>query len=188
MFNLKFNKQAALVALIVTAGSSMSLAANADSGVYIGGAGGESRVNDSDFDDNNRVGKAIVGGKFNNYIGVEAAYNDFGDGGNNGYTYDLTGETLALVGYLPFTDSFNIFAKVGNLWWDDDAKVLGVSSRHDGEEIFYALGMNFNFTKVLTLRVELERYKVELSQDEIGPGVDGSFDLDVATVGVLFNF
>ena len=48
--------------------------------------------------------------------------------------------------------------------------------------------MNFNFTKTLALRVELERYKVELSQNEIGAGVDGSFDVDVASVGLVLNF
>ena len=50
--------------------------------------------------------------------------------------------------------------KAGNVWWEDDVEVLGVSSDHDGEEIFYGVGMNFNFTETVALRVEMERYKV----------------------------
>lgn len=190
--NSKLNKRVVSIALCATMGSASLMFAGqvaAEPGLYVGGAYGQSRVNDSDFDDDNQALKAFVGGKFNDYLGLELAANDYGNAEGNGYSSDLTGVTLALMVYLPLTDSFELFVKGGQLWWENDVKVLNTfDDTLDGEEIFYGAGMNFNFTETLSLRVELERYKVELSQSEIGVGVDGSSDVDVASVGLLLNF
>jgi len=188
----KLNKQVAGIALCATIGSAAIIFAGnaaAEPGMYVGGAYGQSRVDDSDFDDNNPAYKIFVGGKFNDYIGLELAGNDFGEAESGIYSSDLTGVTLALMVYLPLTDSFELFVKGGQLWWENDVKILNTyNDKLDGEELFYGVGMNFKFTDTLSLRVELERYKVELSQNEIGVGVDGSFNVDVASVGLLLNF
>lgn len=192
MMNLKLNKQVTGIALCATMGSASMMFAGhaaAEPGMYLGGAYGQSRVDDSDFEDDNEALKVFVGGKFNDYIGLELAGNDYGESENNIYSSDLTGLTLALMVYLPLTDSFELFVKGGQLWWEADTEVFGTyDDTLDGEETFYGVGMNFNFTDTLSLRVEMERYKVELSQSEIGVGVDGSSDVDVASVGLLFNF
>lgn len=192
MMNDKFNKQIVGIALSATIGSGLlafASQASAESGMYVGGAYGQSRVNDSDFDDDNEALKAFIGGKFNNYIGLELAGNDYGKAEDNGSSSDLTGITLALMLYLPLGDGFELFAKGGQLWWEDDVRILNTfDDTLDGEEVFYGLGMNINFTDALSLRIEMERYEVELSQSEIGVGVDGSSDVDVASVGLVFNF
>jgi len=196
MINLSTKKLATRVALAVTLGSSVFLSANnaladakADSGFYVGGGYGQSRVNDSDFNDNNPASKLFAGLKFNNYIGIEGAMNRYGTAEHAGYTSKLTGNTLALVGFLPLSDNFNIFIKGGKLWWRDEVTVLSTfHGTMDGSERFYGVGMNFNLTEMVSFRAEMERYKVELSQNEIGVNVDGSSTVDVASVGILLRF
>ncbi len=68
MTNLITRKQASRVARIVILGSSVFLLANnalaevkADSGFYVGGGYGQSRVNDSDFNDKNPASKLFAG-------------------------------------------------------------------------------------------------------------------------------
>ena len=194
--NFSNRKQASRVALFVALGSSVFLSANSaladtkeDSGFYVGGGYGESRVNDSDFNDNNPASKLFAGLKFNNYIGIEGAINHYGTAEHAGYSSKLTGNTLALVGFLPLSDSFNIFIKGGKLWWRDEVTVLNTfHGTMSGDEKFYGVGMNFNLTEMISFRAEMERYNVKLSQSEIGVNVDGSSTVDVASVGILLRF
>lgn len=179
------------IALAVSMASGLWVAANsatAEPGFYVGGAYGLGRVNGGDFEDDTSVLKAFVGGKFNDYVGLEVAVHDFGEAEDSGFSSELTGGSLALMGFMPFTDSFEVFVKAGNLWWENDLRFLGFKSSQDGEEFFYGLGANFYFNPTLAVRLELERYEVELSSDEVGIDIDGSTDVDVASVGVVFNF
>lgn len=175
----------------VVAGSGFSVATNsalAEPGIYVGGAYGIARVDSGDFDDDTHELKAFVGGKFNDFIGVEAAANDYGEAKGRGYKTELNGYTLALVGYLPLGNQFDLFAKAGNLWWRNDYTILGYSDDFSGNELFYGLGAQFNFNENFALRLEMERYKVEFSHDEIGFNINETFDVDVASVGVVFTF
>lgn len=179
------------IAIAATMGTGMLFAsstASAEPAFYIGGSYGMSRVDNSDFSDNTNVLKAFAGGKFSDYIGIEAAALDYGSAEDNNFKSDLTGMSLALAGFLPFTNSFEGFIKVGNLWWENDVRFLGFKDSLDGEELFYGVGANFYFNKTLALRIEMERYEVELSSDEIGVDLNGTTDVDVASVGLLFNF
>lgn len=165
-----------------------SSAVAAESSFYVGGAYGMSRVDNADFDDNTNVIKAFAGGKFMDYFGVEGAALDYGSANDNDVKSDLTGYSVAVVGFLPFTDSFEGFIKLGNLWWENDIRFLGFKKSFDGEELFYGGGFSFYFNKALALRFELERYTVELSSNEVGIDIDGDTDVDVASVGVVLNF
>ncbi len=193
---LKAKKQMGNIALAMTVGSSIVFATNsawAEPGFYVGGAYGQNSVNDSDFDDKNPAIKIFAGGKFNDYIGLEAAINDYGEAERTGYSAELSGNTLAVVGFLPIMDCCELFIKGGQLWWKDKVEVLDTfSDTLNGNESFYGVGADFNLSESksssIALRLEMERYKVELSQNEIGADVDGSSDVDVASVSVLFNF
>jgi OmpA-OmpF porin, OOP family len=172
------------IGLLVTTNQAM-----ADSGLYLGLGYGASRVNNSDFDDDDTAKKVFVGAKFNDYFGLEAAANDYGGTADEGYSSELKGNTLALVGFLPVTDRFDFFVKGGKLWWRDKISVLDTyRDTLDGDENFYGAGVNFNFGESVSLRLEMERYKVELSQDEIGVDLDEKYDVDVAGVGIAVNF
>ncbi len=185
-------KQSAMGAtLAVIMGTGVLVAPNAiaaDSAFYLGGAYGMSRIDNAEFDDNTNVLKAFAGGKFMDYFGVEVAGLDYGSADDNDVKSDLTGFSVAAVGFLPFTDSFEGFIKLGNLWWENDIRFLGFKRSFDGEEFFYGGGFNFYFNKTLALRFELERYTVELSSNEVGFDINGDTDVDVASAGVVFNF
>jgi len=188
----KVAPKAAQLALVLAVGAGAAFVGNnalADAGMYAGAAYGETRVNDSDFNGDNPAKKIFLGGKFNRYIGVEAAMNDYGTTGHTGYASDLKGNTLAAVVYLPLSDAFELFVKGGRLWWRDEVTVPATfHGSMSGNENFYGAGVNFNFNKTISLRLEMERYNVKLNKDKIGFTVDGSSYVDVASVGVLFNF
>lgn len=191
MKNSSSAKKITSLALSVALGSGLWIAAStayADLGVYIGAAYGLGRVDGGDFKDDTSVLKAFVGAKFNSYVGIEGGIHDFGGADNNGFRSDLTGQSLALAGFMPLGESVELFAKVGNLWWDSDVKYLGLTNSQSGRELFYAAGLNVYFNPSLALRLEFERYKVELTSDEVGIDIDGSTDVDVASVGVVFAF
>jgi len=192
MTNLKLKKQITGVSLAIAAGlgiATLFTQPAAAAGINLGGAIGWGRVESSDFDDDNPVYKVFAGGKFNDYVGVEAAYHDFGEAEDTGYSSKLRGYSAALVGYLPLGDNFDLFAKIGNLWWHDKITVLDTfHDTVDGDEIFYGIGANFNFNEALALRIEMERYKVDLSADEVGVNFDDTYNVDVASVGLQFSF
>ena len=157
--------------------------------MYVGGAYGESRVKDSSFNDNDHALKLFVGGKFNPYFGLELAANDFGDASNNGFSSELRGYTLAAVGFLPIMDNIELFGKAGRLWWRDKLSVSdSFSDSYSGNDNFYGVGINFNSTKALSFRVEVERYDVSINSDNIGIDIDSSAKVDVLSVGIGFNF
>jgi hypothetical protein len=194
MMKLKKYSQALTAACVCTlAGGMISAPTQAamemEPSFYAGAAYGFGRVNNSDFEDDNGVYKIFIAGKFNPYVGIEAAYNDYGDSENAGNTAELTGNTLALVGFLPINERFDVFLKGGQLWWRDKVTVLDTySDTLTGDEYFYGVGANFHITEMIALRLEMERYKVELSSDEVGVDIDGSSDIDVASFGVSMNF
>jgi OmpA-OmpF porin, OOP family len=191
MNQFKCTRPMAALALAVAVGSGfavMTQSAMAEPGIYIGAAYGMASVDGEEFDDDTQVLKAFVGGKFNDYIGVELAANDYGEAEGRGYKTELTGYTAALVGYLPMGDRFDLFAKIGNLWWKNDFTVLGYSDDITGDELFFGLGGQFNFSENFALRLEWERYEVDLTSDEIGFDLDTTYDVDVASLGVAFTF
>lgn len=189
---LNFRKKTENFVLAITLGSGVFLAVNpacADPGIYIGAGYGISRVDNADFSDNKAVMKAFVGGKFNDYIGIEGAINDFGEVDNAVYSSSLKGNSAALLGYLPLTESFDLYIKGGQLWWSDKVTVLNTyEDTIKGNELFYGLGANFHFNKMISMRAEIERYKVELNAEEIGVNIDNSTDVDVASLGIAFGY
>ena len=177
------------VAIAVASGLWMSsIAVYADSGFYLGGAFGLARIDGNDFDDNSSVLKAFAGGKLNSNIGIEAAMHDFHETKDGGFTSNLSGKSLALVGFLPLTDSFELFIKGGNLWWENDLEFGSFKDSRDGTEIFYGVGGNFYLSPSIAMRAELERYDLEFKSNDVGINIDTTTAVDVASVGVVFSF
>lgn len=189
------DKNAALQAFLVM--NSMIFTASSNAAIdmdnisfYGGGDYGLSRVNNSDFDENNNSAvKLFVGGKLNDYIGIEGALNDFGRSENNGNSADLTGNTLAIVGFFPIAEQYEVFVKGGRLWWSNKLIVQNTfTDTLTGNENFYGLGAIYNYTDMLSLRAEFEWYKVEFALDQVGIDIDSSSHVDVANLGVAMKF
>lgn len=160
----------------------------------IGAGYGLTKLKDGDFDEDEAAKKAFAVIKFNEYIGMEAAYVDFDEAGNDVLTLDADGKSLALIFEAPISPAFSIYAKGGQLWWDADASinssVVDVSDDYDGDETFWGGGVKFRLAENLDLRVEYERFNFDISRDEIDVLQEDDIDMDVdfASVNLQFSF
>ncbi|MBA3582016.1 MAG: porin family protein [Gammaproteobacteria bacterium] len=162
---------------------------------YAGGAVGHTRVSKSDFDDKDIAIKGFGGIKLKDYFGIEAALSDFGSSESSGYSSELTALTVAAVGYmslsdfLPVADKYEAFVKGGKFHWNNDVKYFNTYSDDiSGNDRFYGTGMNIHFNERVALRLEIERYKLDLDEDANGGNLDQKYNLDVASIGAFFKF
>lgn len=160
----------------------------------IGGGYGLTKLKDGDFDEDEAAKKAFALVKFNEFIGLEGSYIDFDEAGNDELSFDPKGYTLGLILEAPITQTFSVYAKGGQMWWDGDASLdigdLDVSDDYDGEETFWGVGTKIRLAENLDLRVEYERFNFEISRDEIDVLQPNDIDMDVdfASVNLQFTF
>lgn len=145
-------------------------------GLYLGLSGGAYSINESNLDENDRVVKAIFGGQFTNWVGLEGSWTDFDRTNNGGDNFDADGKGLAAVFSLPVGAHSAAFLKAGQFWWDSKSMLGGVLGDKDGNDPFYGAGFRFGFNENVALRVEVERYDVS------------NVHLDTLTGGVEFKF
>lgn len=147
-----------------------------------------------DFEEDEAAKKIFALVKFNEYVGVEATYIDFDEASNNGLALDADGRSLALLLEAPVTEIISLYAKGGQLWWDADASIdtslINVSDNYDGEELFWGAGVKFQLAESLDLRLEYERFDLEISRDEIDVLQSDDIDMaiDLASLNLQFSF
>lgn len=146
------NKQLFLIAFSAVFGVASAQAA--DTGFYVGGSFGQSKVNDfngadidaelsllgltssTSTDDTDTGWKAFAGYRFMDYLAVEGAYTNFGEAtANSIVTAPLAGVvntkletdawTLSALGILPLGDRFSLFGRVGVNFWNIDVSATG---------------------------------------------------------------
>ena len=144
------NKQFLFLALSTVLGATSVQAA--DTGFYIGGSLGQSKVSDfsgsdidaanasegitssSSSDDKDTGWKAFAGYRVMKYLAIEGAYTNFGEATANGivtapaaFTFDSKFEaeswSLSALGILPLNEQFSLFARLGVNVWDADYSV-----------------------------------------------------------------
>jgi len=149
-------------------------------GLYAGGgilsashSGGEDRQEDDGqyFNDVIRDveigGKGFVGYRFLKYAAAEFAYNYWGvsaDDDAEEDTFESQGLSLSVLGMLPVSDRTSAFVKVGGVygWLDEveDGDFPGSDDFNhideDGFSLLVGAGMNFDITKNVTIRGEVE--------------------------------
>ena len=150
------------------------MAARADSGVYVGGGLGKSKIEDSagnpggvPFDESATAGKAFVGYHLDFLpivtFAAEAGYRDFGKpdsriGGvpveyrARGFDYGLMGG----VGLGPV----DLLARVGGMNYRLQKTVGGVRNDYDGNAPVYGVGLWFTLAHI-GVRAEYERIKID---------------------------
>lgn len=174
-----------------TAANAEDMSTN-DSGLYLGGNYGYLKVdNEDDFDDSNDMWQGVLGYRFNSFFALEGAYSDFGEYGNSISNAETTGYSAALKGTLPITDTVEIFAKAGQLWYETDYNVAGFNGSNDDEALFAGAGLNFNLSQNLLLSAQYTWYDVDLNADEAADsGSDTDFDTDFnqASLGLEYRF
>ncbi len=176
--------------LVGGAGAAMALAgapALADAGGYVGVGLGQATIEVDggdvdggegflvtvpDFDENDTGYKIYGGWMFNDNIGVEFAYIDFGSmddnfgfNGAESLEVEADGFTLELLGNIPL-GPVDLFAKIGMLSYDADVTLnpvpLGsVSAGVDGEDLAWGVGAAVNIGESFSIRAEYEGFELD---------------------------
>lgn len=214
---MKFTKTSGILACAIAAAltSSVTLADN-EAGWYIGGNVGQSRarideqtvVNDvlapgysaTLLDDNtiDGEGKLFAGYQFNRYLSLEAGYFDLGESQFNAITspngllhtnMEVRGFNIDLVGYVPFTEKFSAFGRLGvtRALTQDTFTGTGAAAALSGKlstrDNFgkAGVGLQYDFTDSFAMRLEAERYV-------ISNAIYNHNNIDLYSIGVVYRF
>lgn len=213
---MKFIKTSALLACTVLAAMTSSLTLADDAGWYIGGNLGqtqadidEQRIADSLLqngfsntlvnDDSTDRGYKLFGGyQFNRYLALEGGYFNLGEfsftsttqplGTFNG-NIKLHGVNVDVVGFVPFTEKFSAFGRLGVNYAEAKDKfsgtgfvhVLSPNAKERDTNLKVGAGVQYAFNENLAMRLEAERYRV-------GDAVGHKGDVDLLSVGLVYRF
>ena len=148
---------------------------------------------------NRDLGFKIFGGyQYNKYFAVEGGYFDLGQFGFNTSTVPagtfsgeikLKGLNLDAVGILPITEKFSVFGRIGvthtqandSFVGTGAVNVLNPNPNSRDTNLKVGLGLQYAFTDSLTLRSEIERYRID---DAVG----NKGDVDLVSVGLVYRF
>jgi OOP family OmpA-OmpF porin len=146
-------------------------------------------------EDNSDRGYKLFGGyQLNKYLALEGGYFDLGQfdfvtstsapstlSGN----IQVRGVNLDAVGTLPITDKFSAFGRLGVTHAHTKGSFAGAgavaSTRASDNNLKVGLGVQYAFTDALSLRAEIERYRINDSVGHKG-------DIDMASVGLVYRF
>ncbi len=158
---------------------------------YLGASAGESKF-DAECDrlivsrcDKRDTGfKVYAGGRFNEVLGMEVGYTDFGRISASGGQVEAWAIPLTLTAGIPLSSRFGVVGKVGGVYARTDVDVGATSlferGHKDGWGWTYGVGATFAFTQTLQARVDLDRYKLDF--------VGGRRDVDMLSAGLQMRF
>ena len=214
--NSQWAKASGKLSLLALAIMASTCALADDSSWYVGGNLGESRAKIDDaritagllgsgltttsINDNSRdTAYKIFGGyQFNKNFALEGGYFDLGRFGFVATTAPpgtlsgdirLRGLSLDAVGFLPFTEKFSAFGRVGmNYAQARDSfagtgivNVLNANPSQRALNPTLGVGLQYAFNESFALRAELERHRIS---DAVG----NKGDVDLASIGLVYRF
>jgi OOP family OmpA-OmpF porin len=213
---MKFIKASGIFGLMALAATSTSAVKAEDAGWYMGGNIGQSTADidnekitrnllDGGFseimidNDDRDTGYKLFGGyQLNRNFALEGGYFDLGEFSYTATTMPvgtldghmkLRGINLDLLGFIPFSEKFSAFGRVGVNYAEAKDRFSGtgavnvLSPRADERDTNLKLGagVQYAFTDALAMRVEAERYRIN---DAVG----NKGDIDLVSVGLLYRF
>ncbi|SFV89081.1 hypothetical protein MNB_SUP05-SYMBIONT-5-1429 [hydrothermal vent metagenome] len=132
--------------------------------------------------------KALIGKRLNDNISVELQYVDFAKDdltddlaakGIATESISMTGESIGVVGLYHFNPQadYSPFVKLGMHSWDFEFKTsVGESTKGDGTDVLYGVGLDGKINDSMRYRLEFERMDLNGSDmDNIGVGLLVSF-------------
>lgn len=198
-------KKSLLALAVVSALATTSAFAGTD-GFYVGAKGGynlwsastehdqwnpKSQAVTNDLDVNSFTAGVFLGYNFNDYLGLEFAYDYIDDLGINNLTKkngkvvsgDLWTNGLELAGrfILPFTDDFEAFAKAGIFAYNTNSNI---AKHHNGVTPLFGAGLQYYFTDNIFARFEYE-WLHKLAKTTVN-GVNP--DANLFTLGLGYSF
>ena len=154
-------------------------------------------VNSSSTDNRSTGGKLFGGYQLNPNFAIEGGYFDLGrynfsgitSGGNYSGSTRARGLNLDLVGTLPLSDRFSVLGRVGAAYAQtrDNFASTGfvpanTFNRNRNETgVKFGVGIQYAITEALSLRGELERYR-------ISDPIRNRSNVDMASIGLVYRF
>lgn len=128
----------------------------------------------------------IYGGTyFNNNVGVELGYTDFGKATRAGGTTDASGINLSLVGRLPVANSFNLLGKIGTTYGHTTVSANPASGVATGTEngfgLSYGIGAEWMFHPQWSAVVQWDEHDLKYAGS-------GRERVSATTVGLRYRF
>lgn len=172
--------------------ATLPVAAQADSGFYIGGSAGGATIEadlggisipglPSSIDEDDTALKVFLGYRFDLPVislGIEGGYVDLGEPDidilGDQLLVDVTGVNLWGIASLDL-GLFDVFGKLGYISWDVEADYLGSNVSDDGSDLGYGLGAALYFGP-LQIRGEYEIYDLE------------DTDVSMLSLGIAYQF
>lgn len=189
-----------LAAALLALGVASTPALSEDAGWFFGAGGGISKFKGgcagviigpgSECDDRGTYWKVFGGYQFNSYFGYEVGYADLGEltrsiAGVSTDTLEAKAVEMVLVATVPFDQTLAVYGKYGLYHWEIDRTVVGVgagTTEASGRDSTYGFGVKYSLGRNIALRMEWQRYL------NVGDAVTGTFDVDVALLGVVLKF
>lgn len=135
-------------------------------------------------DDRDTAYSAHFGSYFNDILGMEIGYTDFGSVERGGGNTKARGINLSLVGKFPVSPAFNLLGKVGTTYSDTDTSSRsgsGVTAGSDnGFGLSYGIGAEYAFTPQWSAVFLYESHKLRFAS--------GKDRVDLTTLGVRYSF
>jgi OOP family OmpA-OmpF porin len=147
-----------IFALVAASAFAISPAMAADNGPYIGAGIGDFGVKVGGFDASDTSFKVFGGYRFMNYFAAELEYVDGGSAEDGGIKIDVSGWNVSGIGRLPIGEKFNVFGKLGMIFWDAEARGFGDDS---GEDFSWGIGAGYSFTDHFGMQVEYQGFEIE---------------------------
>jgi opacity protein-like surface antigen len=156
---------------------------------YIGASAGESKFRTEcsslfDCDKKDTGFKVYGGGKFNDLIGLEVGYTDFGKIHTFGGETNAWAVPVELTLGVPIGDRFSVFAKGGGLYGRTDVRASASSLRDVGHKngwgTTWGVGAALGISKTVQVRLDWDRYNLDFA--------GGSRDVDMLSAGLQMRF
>jgi OmpA-OmpF porin, OOP family len=167
-----------IVACAMAIAAAVPAHADNEQGFYAGAGVGEYnvKVDDigdigpvvGDFDSDDTSYKIFGGYRLNPYFALELAYINLGEPEDNVAGFPIHTKTDGFapyaVGTLPL-GIFEVFAKLGYLFYDVEVDLDDVRVRDSGEDLVYGAGVGVNLFEHLNVRLEYEEIDIENTDD-----------------------
>ncbi|WP_371376769.1 outer membrane beta-barrel protein [Thalassotalea aquiviva] len=133
--------------------------------IYLGLGWGEVDINERSYDDPEGF-EFIVGMNTSEYFAFEVSYIDFDKSKSDWYTPTRAIEaetyTVGVLGKLPLTQNWDLFAKLGYHFGELDMYDGGVKvGDDDGDDIFWGLGSTYNFDNGFGVGIRYNEYSYD---------------------------
>lgn len=176
-------------AMVVVPAVSSAAKTDNPTGPYVGGSIGRFSLDLEHLDDvddavesirdsDDNAWKVFAGYRFLPYLGLEAAYIDFGrpndrfdtSGTDGNYRMKLSGFAPSLIGTIPL-GPVELFAKVGQYYYDVDTRIdldspgPDVNTSHSRNDFIWGGGVSAVVLERLELRAEYEKVEIENARD-----------------------